>query len=184
MIPERLPALLLLCPLLACGVPMPLSAQGQEWQFSAQSAGPLELPDWLSRDSLRAALSFDEESPEVIGGFLADINQDGTQDYVFRFSIDTCGSNCQYSLVDGHTHQRLGTVGGSVLVVRLPVINGYPVIQSYGHSSADAGYWSTSVFDGRSYVSVSSIYLEGESLKWLFDTLREIPYWPPPSTPR
>jgi hypothetical protein len=64
---------------------------------------------------------------------------------------------------------------------RLPVVNGYPVIQSYGYSSADTGYWSTSVFDGRSYVSVNSIYLEGESLTQLFETLTEIPYWLPPS---
>jgi hypothetical protein len=66
MIRERLFVVLVLCLLLHWRAPAPLSAQGQEWQFSAQSAGPLDLPDWLSRDSLRAALSYDEESSEVM----------------------------------------------------------------------------------------------------------------------
>lgn len=157
------------------------ASQGPEWQFNLQSATPVELPSWMSRDSLRAALYYERESPAPVAGFLADLNQDGTPDYVFRVSLDSCGSNCEYVLVDGLTHETLGRVGGSIVYVRPPVINGYPTVQSYSHGSADSGHWSTSVFDGASYVFVSGVEVEGESLRRLFETLREIPYWPQPA---
>ena len=156
-----------------------LAAQGAEWRFGAQSPAPIELPAWLPPDSLRDALYYDETTDRAIEGFLADINLDGVPDYVWRVSLDVCGSNCEYVLVDGRTHRTLGRVGGSVLFVRPPMINGYPVIHSYGHSSADAGYWSTSVFDGQTYTAVSSIFLEGAPLERLFATLQDIPFWPP-----
>lgn len=162
----------------------PLAGQGPEWQFNVQSATPLELPPWLPRDSLRAALFYDADSPAGVAGFLADFNQDGTLDYVFRVSLDACGTNCEYVLVDGASHAMLGRVGGSVVVVRGPVVNGYPIILSYSHSSADAGRWSTSVFDGQRYMFIGSVYLMGESLRRHFETLREIPYWPPPNRSR
>ncbi len=158
-----------------------VAAQGPEWRFNIQSAAPVELPTWLDRDSLGASLGY-EYTPDVFAGFLADLNHDGTEDYVFRVSLDACGTNCEYVLVDGARHQTLGTVGGSIVFVRLPVINGYPVIQYYAHSSADAGYWSTTVFDGERYVFVGGVYLEGELLDRHFESLREIPYWPPPNT--
>jgi len=70
------------------------------------------------------------------------------------------------------------------VVVRPPVINGYPVIQVYGHSSAEAGFWSTLVFDGGAYVAVATVYVEGLSQTRLFETLRGLPYWPAPAAPR
>ena len=159
-------------------------AQSPEWTFSYQSAAPIRVPGWLRADSLRAALGYDTDSTEAIAGFLADLNRDGIQDYVFRFSRAVCGTNCEYALVDGRTHRALGRVGGSVVVVRPPVINGYPVIQVYGHSSAEAGYWSTLVFDGGAYVGVATVYVEGISQTRLFETLKGMPHWPAPTTPR
>ena len=153
-------------------------AQGPEWQFGYQSAVPIRVPSWLPVDSLRAALGYDIDATEAIAGFLADLNRDGVQDYVFRFSRSVCGTNCEYALVDGRTHRALGRAGGTVVVVRPTVINGYPVIEAYGHSSVDAGYWSTMVFDGRAYVAVASVYVEGISQTRLFESLRGIPSWP------
>jgi hypothetical protein len=153
------------------------ASQGSDWRFSYSSAAPITLPVWIRADSLRAALSY--EAGESVAGFLADLNGDGTDDYVFRFSRATCGTNCEYLLVDGRTRRRLGTVGGSVVVIHSPGINGYPTVHSYGHSSADAGYWSTSVYDGQAYVTVSSVFVEGTSRTWLFESLEKIPYWPP-----
>lgn len=63
-IPHRLTVVPLLGFLLAAGAMTPLGAQGPEWQFSAQSAAAAEVPPWLSRDSLRAALSYYEDAPE------------------------------------------------------------------------------------------------------------------------
>jgi hypothetical protein len=180
-IPGQSAVLVLLGLVVTMGPLTTLTAQGLEWRFSAQSAGIVALPPWLPRDSLRASLSYYEDSPATVAGFLADLNDDGTQDYVFRVSLDVCGSNCEYVLVDGASHRTLGRVGGSVVVVRPPMINGYPVIHAYGHSSADAGRWSTSVFDGQRYVFVGSVYLEGVSLRRHFEALREIPFWPPPN---
>lgn len=159
-------------------------AQVPEWQFGFQSATPIRVPSWLRADSLRAALSYNVDSTEAIAGFLADLNRDGIQDYVFRFSRTVCGTNCEFALVDGRTHRALGRVGGTVVVVRRTVINGYPVIESYGHSSVDAGYWGTMVFDGRAYVAVASVYVEGPSQTRLFESLKGIPSWPAPAPPR
>jgi hypothetical protein len=165
--------------ILVFGCVVAAAGQAPEWQFGFSSATPIALPAWLSRDSVRAALSYDEAPDDWVAGFLADLNRDGTADYVLRSSRAACGANCEYTLVDGRTHRSVGTVGGSVVVVRAAQINGYPVIQTYGHSSADAGYWSASVFDGDRYVSVSSVYVEGTSQKRLFDTLKGVPWWPP-----
>jgi hypothetical protein len=159
-------------------------AQSPEWQFGYQSATPIRVPGWLRADSLRSALSYDGDSSEAIAGFLADLNRDGIQDYVFRFSRAVCGTNCEYALVDGRTHRTLGKLGGTVVIVRPQVINGYPVIQTYGHSSVDSGYWSTAVFDGSAYVAVASVYVEGISQTRLFDSLKDIRSWPVPATSR
>jgi hypothetical protein len=172
----------LLASSLTFGCASTAAGQGVEWQFGFQSATPIALPAWLPRDSVRSALGYDEAPDDVVSGFLADLDRDGTDDYVLRSSRALCGSNCEYALVDGRTHRSLGTVGGSVIVVRATRINGFPVIQSYGHSSAEAGYWNTSVFDGRMYTNVSSVYVEGASQVHLFDTLKDVPWWPPPGT--
>ena len=175
----RLVALLLVGLGTSGGALTTVAAQGPEWRFNVQSVAPIELPPWLDRDSLAASLGY-EYTPEVITGFLADLNHDGTEDFVFNVSLDACGTNCEYVLVDGASHETLGPVGGSIVFVRLPLINGYPVIHSYSHVSADAARWSTSVFDGERYVFVGVVYLEGELLDRHMDSLREIPYWPPP----
>ena len=153
-------------------------AQGMEWQFSAQSAAPITLPSWAARDSIRAALSYYDGVSRPLAGFLADLNRDGTQDYVLRASLEVCGSNCEYLLVDGHTRSTIGRVGGSVLFVGPSEVNGYPVIRAYGHSSADAGSWSIFVFRSGGYVVIDSVYLQGESLDRLFESLRDVPSWP------
>lgn len=157
--------------------PALLSAQGEEWSFTAQSAEPLSLPTRIAPASVRRALSYDAPG-QPISGFLADINLDGAQDYVLRSSIDACGSNCDYLLIDGPSARAVGRVGGSAVFVTPPVINGYPVIHTYGHSSADAGYWTTYVFDGTTYMATDTIYLEGDSQRQLFESLRDIPPWP------
>jgi hypothetical protein len=98
---------------------------------------------------------------------------------VFRYSLSVCGTNCQYDIVDGNGRRRVGLVGGTVLVLQDLFINGFPVINTYGHSSADAGRWSTLVFDGEVYVPVGTVYVEGESLNQVFEGIRDIPYRSP-----
>jgi hypothetical protein len=70
-------------------------------------------------------------------------------------------------------------VGGSVVFVRGRLINGYPVINAYGHSSADSGYWSTSIYDGRQYVGVDAVWLSGIALERHFEQLSHVRHGPP-----
>jgi len=176
--PNRKHSCVLVLALTSLAVASSATAQGEAWLFNAQSATPLSLPDWLDGEALRLELGYSDPSTTEISGFRADLNADATEDYVLRTSLDVCGTNCEYLLVDGGTHDVLGRVGGSVIVVGPATINGYPVIRAYGHSSADSGRWSTSVFDGRSYVFVGSVELEGTSLTRLFETIGDLPYWP------
>ena len=180
----RFATLILLGAMFAHGGRATAVAQGREWRFGYQSATPIRVPDWLRVDSLRAVLSYDVDSTEAIAGFLADLNRDGVEDYVFRFSRTGCGTNCEYALVDGRTHRTIGRVGGSVVFVGPVVINGYPVIRGYGHSSVDAGEWSTAVFNGQTYEFVGSVFVEGSSQARLFRSLEHVPFWPPPAVRR
>ena len=153
------------------------AAQTPAWSFDARTGGVIELPTWLEADSLLDALGYD--SGAEVTGLVVDLNQDGADDYLFQFSTDMCGSNCQWAIVDGTGRQFLGLVGGSVLFVGGQTVNGYPTIHAYGHSSADSGNWGTSVFDGREYVAVSWVWLEGEAVRRLFERLRDVPRGPP-----
>ncbi len=65
--------------------------------------------------------------------------------------------------------------GGTVIVIRTRMLNGYPVIDCYGHTSADSGYWSTWVYDGQRYVGVSSAYVEEISQTKSFGAIRDVP---------
>jgi hypothetical protein len=161
---------------LALLLPAPAGAQGPEWSFDAGSTSSVEIPEWLPADSLRAALDY--EATDAIRGLVVDLNRDGIDDYVFQFSQNVCGTNCQYQLIDGRTRRSLGLVGGSVVYVRATLVNAYPVINQYGHSSAESGYWSTLVFDGREYVAVSTVWLSGEALERLFRELQGIAHGP------
>jgi len=160
--------------------PAPAGAQGLEWSFDAGTTSRVELPAWLPADSLRAALEYD--AADSVMGLVVDLDRDGVDDYVFQYSRNVCGTNCQYQLIDGRTRRSLGLVGGSVVFVRATVVTGYPVINQYGHSSAESGYWSTLVFDGHEYVAVSTVWLSGEALERLFSELQGISHGPPSGT--
>jgi hypothetical protein len=160
----------------------PAAAQTPSWSFNAGSVEPIEIPEWLDADSLRDALSFEPGSGEVLHGLFADLNGDGVDDIVLRFSLDVCGTNCQFEIIDGVTRRSLGLVGGSMVFVGDRSINGYPIIYQYGHSSADAGTWSTLVHDGRKYVDVGYVRLGRDGLEWLSEQLTDVPRGPPGAT--
>lgn len=153
-----------------------------DWSFDEGAATEIHTPPWLSADSLRGALGY--QPGAAIRGFVVDLNGDGTADYILNYSRDVCGTNCQYAVFDGHMHRSLGVVGGSLVYVRARRISGWPVINQYGHSSATSGYWSTLVFDGRKYVPVDDVLLQGASLDSLFATLKGVRYGPPPDSTR
>jgi hypothetical protein len=147
----------------------------QDWAFTVQSTAELELPDGSSIDSTLGYLDYQPGEP--VFGLLADLNGDGTDDYVIRSSIRICGTGgCSYTLIDGKRLERRGEVFGNPIVIRQQTMNGYPVINTYSHSSADSGTYGTFVFDGDEYVLVSRVYLSGESLATLFEEINHIPH--------
>jgi hypothetical protein len=152
-----------------------LHAQEGDWAFTVRSGAALELP---RSPSIEAALAYLDYLPgEPVVGFLADLNRDDTDDYVIRSSTRLCGTGgCPYALIDGKRGERLGEVFGNPIVVRQQTINGYPVINAYGHSSADSGTYGTFVFDGTEYVLVSHVSLSGDSLAELFEEINQIPH--------
>ncbi len=87
-----------------------------------------------------------------------------------------CGTGgCVYQLFDGATNRSLGLVFGEPIIFTEKLINGFPVIHSYGHWNAGSGSYTTFVFNGKKYTAVSSLLLTGESLNHLFEKLRKLP---------
>jgi hypothetical protein len=135
---------------------------GSMRQFKLPVAG--DIP------SLLGAFEYlENELPRV---FVFDFNGDHVEDYLVQSSERLCGTGgCLYSLVDGKTKKRMGDFFGSPILILDQKINRYPVIQSYGHLSADSGNFATYVFDGKKYQIVATVYVEGKSLEELFKGL-------------
>jgi hypothetical protein len=103
----------------------------------------------------------------------ADLNRDGFPDRLLRRE---CGnSNCAFRIVDGATSQQVGEVEGSIIFVRARRLNQWPVVQTWVHMSAGSGLYSTWVYDGRQYVSLAQVPVEGEGLERLFQDLDKVP---------
>ena len=113
---------------------------------------------------------------EAAKALLVDMNADGTADWLVESSPTLCGTGgCPYVLVDGRSGRRLGEFFGSSIVILEQRINGLPVVQAFAHLSVDSGTFTTSVFDGTSYQTVSSLLLKGDSVQGLFETLTRLP---------
>ena len=111
----------------------------------------------------------ENELPRV---FVFDFNGDRVEDYLVQSSERLCGTGgCLYSLIDGKTKKRMGDFFGSPNLIHDQKINRCPVIQSYGHLSAESGNFATYVFDGKKYQLVATVYVEGKSLEELFKGL-------------
>ena len=164
------------CIALFIGSSVPATAQADgDWAFTVQSGAELELPKSPGIESALGYLDYQPGEPAF--GLLADLNRDGTDDYLIRSSTRICGNaGCSYALIDGERLARLGQVFGNPIVMRGQLINGYPVINAYGHSSADSGTYGTFVFDGDEYVLVSRVHLSGGALAELFAEIDQVPH--------
>jgi len=116
------------------------------------------------------------EEGEAAKALAMDVNADGTADWLIESSDALCGTGgCPYILIDGRSGRRLGEFFGSPIVILEQRINGLPVVQAFAHLSVDSGTFTTSVFDGTSYQTVSSLLLKGDSVQGLFETLTRLP---------
>lgn len=120
------------------------------------------------------SLQLDFEYPEnkFFKIFAMDFNGDGVTDYLVEAYQSLCGTGgCPYAMVDGKSNERIGDFSGSPILVLDQKINGFPVIQAYGHMNVDSGSFVTYVFDGKKYQIVSSVFVSGQSASDLFKSL-------------
>jgi len=119
---------------------------------------------------------------DVFRGVAADLNRDGTDDYIIQGRRDECGTGgCTYWIFDGVTAKRIGDPGGNTIVVRAEFTNGLPNIETYSRGSSDSGAFSVYVFDGNTYVRKSSTTLEGAPMWVKLRMWRNYPKWPAPA---
>lgn len=73
-----------------------------------------------------------------------------------------CGNGgCMYALFRGDDYKYLGWIGGNQVYVRDQRINEFAVLNTLWHLSAGSASYSTTVYDGHSYVTVSSVVIGG-----------------------
>lgn len=109
--------------------------------------------------------------PQKYKGLKIDINGDGVDDYIIMPEPMSCGNGgCEYTLIDGASGKLLGGTFGEPIYVMKRKINGQPVIIETKSMGADKVMVSTEVFDGKCYVTISSVYLQGdEAIKHMYD---------------
>ncbi|MGQ0621005.1 MAG: hypothetical protein ACT4QA_13955 [Panacagrimonas sp.] len=113
-------------------------------------------------------------SADEIRGFRADLNGDGVKEYFIRSPELFCGTGgCGYEIFDGQSKHRIASLFGNPMFVHPRKINGWPVLTVYSHHNADSGSYTTYVFDGKAYVEASSVFLSGDSVRSLFDSLQD-----------
>lgn len=159
---------------------IPLSAQDEDkgWAFNMRTAVEMELPERIRSNHELSVLEYDGDQAGY-RGLRVDLNRDNTPDYIVASSPSLCGNGgCNYLLFDGADFRVVGLLFGNPVFGRAIWINGYRVINVYGRMNADSGRYATYVFDGESYVNVSTVTLSGEDLHVLFEELREIPILP------
>jgi len=152
---------------LAC--PIGLTAQFQNSGIRMESGDFVEkrLPDKPAFREAMAELDYPEGVvPKIVE---IDMNGDGHPECWIQGPPDACGTGgCPCIIMDGKTGRRIGSVFGSPFFVSDLKINGCAVIHAYAHAGAGSGTVSVWVFDGKAYVLVSRIDLEGASVDKLF----------------
>jgi hypothetical protein len=100
-----------------------------------------------------------------------DLNNDGFDEHIL---LSVCGSGgCVNTIFDGISNSDIGTIFGQPTVVSDKIINGWPVLIAYSHQSAASGVLSTYVFDGKKYITVSSVMLYDKSVDEYFDLIKK-----------
>ena len=119
-------------------------------------------------------LEYDDTS--TVRGVMVDLNGDGTKDYIIESAPSLCGNGgCDYAIVDGALGKPLGTIFGGTLVFWGAATNGYPVIETVSHLSAESVTDNTYSFDGSSYVRSSTRIVSGAPLDSLLARVDTLP---------
>ena len=142
-----------------------------KYQLGQDSGVPLTLsPEVLK--SLRAM----DWHREEIKGVTIDLNEDKVNDYIVMSDSNMCGTGgCSYDIIDGKLNSVIGQIFGNPVFIFDQKVNGFAVLHTYSHSSAESGSYSSFVFDGKAYDSVSCINLIGDSVDELFKRYKNVP---------
>jgi hypothetical protein len=113
--------------------------------------------------------TLDHQSGDEQRGFRFDLNRDGHPELIRAYGPKACGTGgCPMEIFDGLTRKVIGLPKGNPLWVFQTMINGWPVLGVYSHGSATSGSLETLVFDGKEYVTVSTVMLNGRDVTELF----------------
>lgn len=159
-------------------LPNPLSAQALDgWRLSSADVTALALPATVHRQDLD--LEYDIDGPPVQGREV-DLNDDGRADFLVRSATTLCGAtgSCPFAIVEGATGRVVGTVMGSIIVIRRQHVNGSAVLHTWSSTSADAGEFVRYEFDGRAYRRRAAAIHSGSAQDALKNEMRRLPELP------
>ena len=149
------------------------TAGAADWAFTPTSTREIQLPAPVVDSPEFGELEYDGPPYR---GLRADLDGDGTPEYVVQSAPSLCGNGgCVYALFDGASLRSLGLVFGSWLVVRGAPAGTYPAITAYSHLSVEAVTDTTFVYDGGRYVRGASVEVRGAALDRLVDEFRRVP---------
>lgn len=149
------------------------AAVAADWAFTPTSTREIELPAAVVDSPEFGELEYDGPPYR---GLRADLDGDGTPEYVVESAPSPCGNGgCVYALFDGASLRSLGLVFGSWLIVRGAPAGTYPAITAYSHLSVEAVTDTTFVYDGGRYVRGASVEVRGAALDRLVDEFRRVP---------
>jgi hypothetical protein len=132
-----------------------------------------DIPTKIDASDLKLNLDIlGYDSATSVLGLRLDLNGDGAPDSIIQGASDTCGTGgCPFQIFDGKTRLQVGDFFNSPIFVLDEQINGWPVITTWGHSSAESGTYGTWVYDGAAYRAVSGVFLSGENVTSLSKNL-------------
>ncbi len=158
---------------LAAGAASALVADPADWAFAADQAREIMQPVKIVQTEEFEELEYDGPPYR---GLRADLNGDGTPEYIVQSAPSLCGNGgCVFALFDGASLRPLGLVFGGWMVVRAAPSGYFPIIHALSHQSADSASYTTFSYDGMHYVRLTSIHLDGLALAQLVQELKQIP---------
>jgi hypothetical protein len=144
-----------------------------DWSFTQDTPGEIRLPAAIVDAPEFGQLEYDGPPYR---GLRVDLDGDGVPEYIVQSAPNLCGNGgCPYALFEGSRLRSLGMIFGGLLVVRAAPPGAFPVIHAYSHLSAVSATYTAFVYDGRRYVSRSSIEVSGLALEQLTEELRRVP---------
>ena len=139
--------------------------------FGSQSGRP------VPRETLDTYPStLDRADGEGLRAVQIDLNGDGRPEFIRVHGPSACGTGgCPYDIFDGRTRRLVGHLFGDPVWVFPTRVNGWSTLTVYSHLSATSGSYSSMVFDGERYVTVSAVMLYDRSANELFQRYRSVP---------